>query len=301
MKVIVTGATGFVGNALAKQLSKDNEVTVIVRSANKLSADIYDKVNIIELDMCDYSEYIPKLSDYDVFYHFAWNGTSGPLRKDSYVQSNNVIYTCDAVRLANRFGCKRFVNACSIMEYECIDGFLKQSDFNETYIYNISKLAADYESQIISNALGMDYIGVVISNIFGCGEISYRFVNYLIRKFLLNEDVDLTSCEQLYDFIYIDDAIRAIIYAANKGINNSHYYIGNKELNKLKYFVLKIYEICESKSVLRFGAIDNKVDDGYYSNIDLYGLYNLGYNTEISFEDGITKTKEWIRNYGNEF
>ncbi len=303
MNILITGATGFVGRNLTRYYvdNTDHNVTVIVRDKSKVEADLVDKITIVVADMNQYSSMRLPLEEYDLFYHFAWNGTSGPSRKDVKIQNDNVKYTCDAVFLAQKYRCEKFINAGSIMEYECIDNYEKNFVPPESYIYNISKFAADYEAQAISNALGIEYVSAVISNIYGVGEISARFINVMIRKMIHNEAIDLSSCEQLYDFIYISDAVRAISLVGEKGINNTRYYIGNQKLLKLKEFIIKMYNLCNSSSELKFGMIKNFINDDYYKSVNIGGIYELGFIPKVSFEEGIILTRDWLKEYGNEF
>ena len=62
--------------------------------------------------------------DYDVFYHFGWDGTYGESRQDLYLQNSNVKYTLDAVNLAKFLNCRVFIGAGSQSEFGHIDGIL---------------------------------------------------------------------------------------------------------------------------------------------------------------------------------
>ncbi len=302
MNIIVSGATGFVGrNLVALLIEKGYDVTILIRSAKNIEDEILNKINVVIHDFSN-SE-IPNglTGKYDLFFHFAWEGTSGNARKDYVIQYQNVIRNCNAIKLSKKLGCSRFVNAGSIMEYDCLDSFLNGYNPPENYIYNISKFAADYSSRAIANGCGIDYINVIISNIYGVGEVSDRFINVMIKKMLNNEDIALSSCEQLYDFIYITDAVEAILLAGIDGLNNNSYYIGNKKLIKLKEYVLKMHSIVGGTSHLKFGSIptDTKIFDYKYIATDK--LYELGFSPKISFDRGIELTKDWIINYDNGF
>lgn len=52
-----------------------------------------------------------------MMFHFGWMGTTGAARNDMDLQCRNIAYTIDAVRLAQRFGCKTFIGAGSQAEY----------------------------------------------------------------------------------------------------------------------------------------------------------------------------------------
>ena len=230
-------------------------------------------------------------------YFFAWHGTSGELRGDMETQLENVKLTCEAVRIAAYLQCQKFVYAGSIMEYEAIEYLNRDGTVpNRNYIYSASKLLADYYAKILSNDLKIEYCNALISNIYGPGEISKRFIVTMCSKLLRNERMELTSGMQLYDFIYIDDAIKALELIGKKGRNNYTYYIGNKTQKPLKEYILSMKKVVNSSAELVFGAVDFTGVSLSYQEFNTSTLYDdLGFQCAIDFEEGIHRTAEWIR------
>lgn len=300
MRVVVTGATGFVGQWLIKELIKqDNEVTVLVRDKNRLPCEWKEKVHVLEcplerlaiLQEADFND-----KKYDIFYHFAWAGTSGNERADVEKQLQNVKYSCDAVRLAARLSCKRFVNAGSIMEYEVMD-FVANDGAKPGLgnIYSTAKLAGDFMAKTVATDCGLDYINIIISNIYGAGEYSARFLNTTLRKMLKNEAIPLTHGNQLYDFIYVTDAVKAILLAGEKGQENESFYIGNSIQYPLKEFIYKMKQVTGSDSELLFGKVPFNGALLSFSEFDTKKMEKLGFRPEISFEEGIKLLQQWIQ------
>ena len=89
-KAIVTGANGFVGTAVCKELAEQGvEVIAIVRHPSEAIAQIAENKNlrIVYSDLSNFgklAELIPD-RDIDALYHFAWVGSAGPLRGDADV------------------------------------------------------------------------------------------------------------------------------------------------------------------------------------------------------------------------
>lgn len=122
-KAIVSGANGFVGTALCKELANQGvAIIAIVRNSNSNIESLNEikGIRIVYADLSDYKHLDDQIKDkdIDVFYHLAWNGTAGTLRSNSDVQLDNVKHTCDAVRACSRMQCQKFIFASSIMEYE---------------------------------------------------------------------------------------------------------------------------------------------------------------------------------------
>ena len=100
------------------------------------------------------------------------------------VQLKNIEYSCQAVQVAKRLGCKRFVFAASIMEYEISKLMETNRSIGINTLYSTSKITAEYMLRAIADNMGIEYVGGIISNIYGPGERSPRLVNTTIRKLL---------------------------------------------------------------------------------------------------------------------
>ena len=129
-RAIITGATGAIGTALVSELISQNvEVLILYRKGSK-RLDNIPKSSKVTLRECalEELEYIKNDTgkEYDVFYHFAWEGTVGDARNDMYLQNQNVKYALDAVGAAKRFGCKMFIGAGSQAEYGQTKGIITE-------------------------------------------------------------------------------------------------------------------------------------------------------------------------------
>ena len=299
MKAFVTGATGFVGQHLVNRLLElGYEVAILVRDRSKFRADWKDSsaLTVIEKDMNTLIAGGELGSEYDVIYHFAWAGTSGQLRANEGVQLENIENTCALVRMAAEAKVKRFVFAGSIMEYEAqkfVGGDGKRP--SGAVLYSVAKLSADYMAKTLCASRGIEYVNLLISNIYGVGERSARFLNTMLGKMGRGERCDLSAGLQLYDFIYIDDAVRAIELAGSKGRDGGEYYIGNPAQRPLREFVEEMNAIVNKGSQLNFGAISSGGNFLNYKEFNTSALYNeLGFTAEISFADGVKRTYDWL-------
>lgn len=298
-RVIVTGANGFVGSAVIRELIK-NDVEVLA-----LCHKIPEK-KIIS-DLITYKEFelskIEELKDivindyYDTFYHFAWAGSAGSDRGNATLQLQNVQWTIDALNFAKSIGSKRFVSAGSIIEYETMRACY--TDGNKPglgYIYGSAKMSAHTMSMSIAANIGIDLIWVEITNAYGVGEISSRLINTTIRKIINKESPQFTSGTQNYDFVYIDDVARAFYLIGKNGKPFHSYLIGSGNAKPLKEFLLEMKESIAKDVDFIFGDVpftgvnlDLSIFDTKKTELD------TGFKAEISFAEGVKRTYEWLK------
>lgn len=303
-KVIVTGANGFVGSAVCQELVNQGiEVIAIVRDKSARIDNIKNiqGIQIIYCDLSNFCSLSEMISDWniDAFYHFAWAGSAGALRGDVNVQLKNVKYTCDSIKACAEMGCKRFIFASSIMEYEIIAAMETDRTPGINTLYCSAKVAADYMARTLAGQIGIDYIRAVISNIYGPGEMSPRLINTSIRKMLKGEHCAFSAGEQIYDFIYVTDAAKAFAAIGERGITNKTYYIGSEDPKPLKEFLIDLRDCVNPQISIGLGEMLFNGVSLSYKEFDIHAVKkDTGFVPEISFKEGIRKTIAWIKEVG---
>ena len=166
-------------------------------------------------------------------------------------------------------------------------------------LYSSAKVAADYMARTIAGSLGVEYLRAVISNIYGPGELSPRLVNTSIRKMLKGEHCAFSAGNQLYDFIYVDDAAKVFASIGEKGIPNRTYYIGSLEPKPLKNFLLQIRDCVDPSIEIGLGELPFNGVSLSYKEFDINAVKNdTGCIPEVSFQEGINRTIAWIKEMG---
>ncbi len=300
-KAIVSGANGFLGTALCRELTGQGVETIaIVRDKNGHYEDIKNlkHLRLVFSDLSDFGKLdeVIKDRDADVFYHLAWAGSAGILRGDPDTQLENVKYSCDTLRACRKLGCGRFVFASSIMEYEITAVMNTDARPGINTIYSSAKLCADHMLRALAGNSGISYIRAVISNIYGPGERSPRLVNASLRKMLKNVHCSFTAGEQTYDFIYISDAAKAMSAIGEKGKANRAYYIGSLNPRPLKEFLCEMRDEADPRIQIGIGEIPFEGVSLGYDEFDVYAVKNdTGISPAVPFCEGIRKTIEWIK------
>jgi nucleoside-diphosphate-sugar epimerase len=300
-KVIITGAAGFVGAAVVKEcLSKGIFVYAVDIVENPSSRLDLSNKNLVyrKLDIFNKSDFLNYFKDkkIDTIFHFAWIGSAGPLRTDINCQINNAKMSVELLKSAKDIGCKKFVCAGSIMEFEALEVvYAQNSKPQESFIYGIGKQLAHSLCKIISNKIDIELVWAYITNTFGVGEASPRLINTTIKKCIYKEPLQFTSGVQNYDFIYIDDVAHAFYLLGLHGINNKAYVIGSGNAGPLRRFLEELVYICYKEAKPIFGDIPFT---GVNLDISVFSTHEIekdcGFKPKVSFKEGIKKTHKWI-------
>lgn len=303
-KVIVTGATGFIGSYVVKELVAHGiEVIAVIR---KQAADVKQlnnkMVTVVRCDMNEY-EYLPKLiqqESIDILYHFSWQGVYGDDLRNEQIQLENVQATLKLIDVCAKMNIPRFIGAGSIHEIEgLLECYSNNWTDNLNLMYKTAKLTAHNMARAKAGKLGIEFIWPIITNTYGVGEKSSRLIVSVIRQLVNNQIPKLTKAEQLYDFIYITDLANAFYQLGDKGINQENYIIGSGNPKPLKEYLIQCRDIVNKDRELGFGLHDGTsiyVPEQYFDITTL--KRDIDFNLRVPFDLGIRKTLEYIKQVG---
>jgi len=230
---------------------------------------------------------LPK--DCDVFYHFAWAGTSKAERDDPQIQAKNIKYTLDAVELAEKTGCRRFIFAGSQAEYGAVDGVIDENTkYSPSISYGVAKYAAGILSRKLCNKKGITYIGGRVFSVYGPHDSEETMLSYLIKCCEIGDTAKLSSAAQSWNYLYEADAGEIFYRLGLEYVPTGTYFVANPKSEILrKYIELTIKEYGGSSKV-EFASADSIKAPGL--NVDLHRTLDvLKYKPQTSFEEGIKK------------
>lgn len=298
-KIVISGATGMIGSALAKlAVEKENEVLAIVRPDSKKLKNLPQSpyIKVVECNIADYSLLTPD-GIYDSFYHLAWDKTFGADRDDTSVQCNNIRYTLTAVQLAKKLGCRVFIGAGSQAEYGPTKEKLSaQTTVNPQNAYGIAKYSAGKMSAILCSQLGIRHCWARILSVYGENDAPHTLIIYCIEKLLQGEKPSLTPCDQLWDYLYSEDAAEALYRIGEYGKDRHIYCLGSGIAKPLRQYVEVLRDKIDTSLPLGFGEKEYYPHQPMYLCADLSDLLrDTGYVPRTSFAEGINKTINWYK------
>ncbi len=298
--VIITGADGFVGSYTVKAfLENGMNVLAIDLPEQPRRLEASENLKYVSCDISDIEtiKNVIEKDTYDTFVHFAWAGSAGPERVNYQLQMQNALNTVELLKITKELGISRFVCAGSIMELEVEAAVHSQgSRPGMAYIYGVGKHLAHSLCKMVAADIGIDLLWPMITNAYGVGEFSPRFVNSTIRKIINGEPLQFTAATQNYDFVYVTDVAKAFYLIAEKGRPFCEYIIGSGNARPLKEFILEMQQALAPDSTPIFGDIPFTGTNMPLNAFAIDDLVNdTGYSASVSFAEGTKLTMDWLK------
>lgn len=224
MKVLLTGATGFIGSHVARLIVLDGEeLYAVIRPRSELwrIADVRASLSVVPCDLRSFEELDACLEKIrpDVCLHLAWYAEPATYRSSP----ENVTMLNASLRLAyhlGELGCRRFVATGSCYEYASSGCYLSENSATKpTSLYAASKLALHAALEQLASVCRMDVAWARLFYLYGPSEDRQRLVPSVIGSLLNNQRFWLTSGDQIRDVLHVEDVAAAIWAIARSDVN----------------------------------------------------------------------------------
>lgn len=291
MRVIITGATSMIGVALIGQcLQRGHSVLALVRAntrrMNRLPVSGNLSVEYADLDTFErvQGDGMP----YDVCYHLAWGSTEKSVRDNPTAQERNIRATLDAVQMAHRLGCRKFIGAGSQAEYGPVEGIISADTApNPVSAYGMAKLSACLLSRKLCEQYGMQHIWGRIFSVYGCNDNEGTMLNYAIDRFLAGKPAQFSAATQMWNYLHETDAGAMFYLLGRKPVEPGIYCVANPESEVLRTYIEILKDEFGSKAQCEFArpGADHKI---FGLNVDMKKTVEaIGYTPQVSFREGI--------------
>lgn len=284
---LITGITGFIGSHIAEYLIL-NGIQVV--GLKRKDSDVWRceefKDNIIWVDIDDEGFYIDGLKKYsfDTIVHCAWIGVESSFRDNWNKQSKNIPFLISLLDVALLVGAKKFIFLGSQAEYGNFIG--KISEDHNTFsvnAYGSIKLACLEIVKTFCRTNGINWIWLRLFSLFGEKENRNWLIPSLIDSMLKNTQMDFTSGEQKYAYLYINDFTLMMEKIIKTSVESGVYNVSSNQARTIKSMVEEIRNHINPQFILNFGALKYRENQSMHMEGDITRLQSqIG---EINFTD----------------
>lgn len=315
-RILITGATGFLGSWLAADLVKrDAFVVALVRDRVKTSelffkkTGIYNNMAQVQGSLEDYSTLERIINEYEieVVFHLgaqtiATIATANPLP----TFKSNVMGTCNLLEACRRNGGVRAIVVASTDKVYGESGgkpYTEDRELRGEFPYDVSKVCADYITRCYYATYGLPTIITRNANLYGGGDINWnRIIPGTIRSIIRNKQPIIRSSGCLVrDYYYADEAVDSTRLLAEKLISDSSLagqafnFASGQTFSGIEVVNL-ILELMNSK--LKPVILGKDHAEITHQVLDANKAKNiLGWNPKWTLRDGLVPTIKWYKDF----
>jgi nucleoside-diphosphate-sugar epimerase len=293
---IITGATSMIGISLCQYITSLNDCKVyavcreVSSGLNKLPAN--KNIEVVFSNLEHINNIAKVIEKADVFINLAWTNTDHDGRNNSILQGINVDYAKEAMRVSALIGCKLFVEAGSQAEYGFVQDLItEETPCNPEVEYGKAKLSVLKEGSLLCSSLGLKYLHLRIFSTFGENDRPWTLIMSAIDKMQRNESLELSSCTQNWNYLYVADCVKQIFLLCKYVLNSPDfksgvYHIASKDTRPLKDYLDEMKSVLCSNSILNYGTFIPSKQVSLNPSVAKTEVA-IGFINEVSFAEAI--------------
>jgi UDP-glucose 4-epimerase len=304
MKCFITGATGFLGSFLVRHLlAEGHEVHAMIRNPEPEAcwriADLMPQIQVVAADL----NHLDRLDDVlpgmrpDVIFHLAWNGVGSEARNSPVQLIQNVSSTLKMLELCHLSGCPVFLGLGSQAEYGIAQGVLDEaSACNPVTAYGVAKTSLSLLATKFGEITKTRILWFRLFSAYGPKDDPNHLLPDLIVSLLNGACPPLTLGEQKWDYLYVEDAVEALVAAAMSPNAHGIFNLASGEVHSLRDVIESARNEIDPDIVLQFGELPYRPDQVMHLEGKVSRLKcATGWRPQVSLADGLKRTVAWYK------
>jgi UDP-glucose 4-epimerase len=305
-KVLITGASGFIGSHLTRLLLEDGAaITVLVRYSsiehNVRLGSIWEKVDIFEADIRNIDSLYPLRSrKFDYIFHLAaYNHVGNSFHHIGEVLDTNCDGTANILETLDNYEKLVYISTSEVYGLQDPIPFVETMYPHPISPYSIGKYSGELYSLMKQRESNLPIVVVRPFNAFGPYQSTRAVIPELIVNCLRGHEVLTTEGKQTREFNFVTDLAEGIILAALcKNAVGEIINLGNSNDIAICDVSKLIHQKTMSKSELKIGALPTRPNEILKMSSDASKAKRiLGWRPNIDLEKGLDITIEWFRKY----
>ena len=288
MKILVTGAGGFIGSHLVKTLKNtEHKVFTTDKVGRGYNCDI-------SLDLSNYAQMVDELPhDVDIIYHIAAQ-TSGyiGLTNPSEDVLSNTLATLNVCRFAKQTGVEKIIYTSSMAVYGNGDDLTEESELDPLSHYAVSKYSGELYCRQYGQ-FGISHTIFRLFNVYGHGQdmknLNQGMASIYLAQALKNNHIDVKgSFDRYRDFVYVDDVVNALMTGLLPVTDDETYNVATGKGTTVKELLDIVVDIVGTDTTYKnIGQYDGDQDgtSGLYDKLK----NDTNWNPTIDIKAGMKK------------
>ncbi|MEJ7750782.1 MAG: dTDP-glucose 4,6-dehydratase [Thermoleophilaceae bacterium] len=303
MKLLVTGAAGFIGSTYARLVASEHEVTVLDKLTYAGRRENLDGVNVefVEGAIEDRDAVRGAMEGVDCVVNFAAEShVDRSIADQDVFARTHVIGTSVLLDAARDLGVSRYLQVSTDEVYGSIDSgsFTESSPLDPSSPYSATKAAGDLLVSAHAHTYGLEAVICRGSNNYGPRQYPEKLIPLCVLNALHGDSLPVYGDgRQVRNWLYVEDFARAIHTVLENGEPGNAYNVGGPDECENLEVVNRILELTGQDGSLIEHVTDRPGHDRRYS-LSSDRVRALGWEAQTHFAEGLETTVSWYRDNG---